>query len=139
MIPFECLYGKRCRTPLCWYESGESVVLGSEIVQQTTKKVKMIQEKMKASLSRQMSYHDKRKKTLEFREGDHVLLRVRSVSDVSHALKSRKLTPHFIGLYQILQRVGEVAYRFALPPSVSNLHDVVHVSQLRKYIPICLM
>ena len=53
MAPFEALYGRRCRTPLCWFESGESVVLGPDIVEQTTEKVKLIQEKMKASQSRQ--------------------------------------------------------------------------------------
>jgi len=62
MAPFEALYGRRCRTPLCWFESGERVVLGPEIVQQTTEKVKMIREKMKALQSRQKSYHDKRRK-----------------------------------------------------------------------------
>ena len=52
MAPFEALYGQRCRTPLCWFESEESVVLGPELVHQTTEKVKMIREKMKASQSR---------------------------------------------------------------------------------------
>jgi len=65
MAPFEALYGRRCRTPLCWFESGESVVLGPKLVHQTTEKVKMIREKMKASQSRQKSYHDKRRKDLE--------------------------------------------------------------------------
>ena len=74
MAPFEALYGRRCRTPLCWFESGESIVLGPELVQQTTEKVKMIREKMKASQDRQKSYHDKRRKALEFQEGDHVFL-----------------------------------------------------------------
>jgi len=66
MAPFEALYGRRCRTPLCWFESGESVILGPNIVQQTTEKVKLIQEKMEALQSRQKSYHDKRRKDLEF-------------------------------------------------------------------------
>jgi len=135
MAPFEALYGRRCRTPLCWFESGENVVLGPEIVQQTTEKVKMIQEKIKASQSRQKSYHDKRRKDLEFQEGDHVFLRVTSVTGVGHALKSKKLTPRFIGPYQILERVGTVAYRVGLPLHLWNLHDVFHVSQLRKYVP----
>ena len=74
MAPFEALYGQRCKTPLCWFESGENVVLRPEIVQQTIEKVKMIQEKMKASQSRQKSYHDKRRKDLEFQERDHVFL-----------------------------------------------------------------
>ena len=86
MAPFEALYGRRCRTPLCWYESGESVVVGPEIVQQTTDKVKMIREKMKASQSRQKSYHDKRRKAHEFEDGDHVFLRVTPVTGVGRAL-----------------------------------------------------
>jgi len=135
MAPFEALYGRRCRTPLCWFESGERVVLGPEIVQQTTEKVRMIQEKMKASQSRQKSYHDKRRKDLEFQEGDHVFLRVTPMTVVGRALKSKKLTPRFIGPYQISERIGTVAYRVGLPPHLSNLHDVFHVSQLRKYVP----
>ncbi|CAJ2627718.1 unnamed protein product [Trifolium pratense] len=87
MAPFEALYGRKCRTPLCWFESGESVVLGPEIVRQTTEKVKLIREKMKVSQSRQKSYHDKRRKDLEFQEGDHVFLRVTPVTGVGRALK----------------------------------------------------
>ncbi|KAI5417005.1 hypothetical protein KIW84_041848 [Lathyrus oleraceus] len=135
MAPFEALYGRRCRTPLCWYESGESAVIGPEIVQQTTEKIKMIQEKMRIAQSRQKSYHDKRRKSLEFQEGEHVFLRVTPITGVGRTLKSKKLTPRFIGPYQILERIGEVAYRIALPPSLANLHEVFHVSQLRRYIP----
>ncbi|KAI5431677.1 hypothetical protein KIW84_035730 [Lathyrus oleraceus] len=129
MAPSEALYGRRCRTPLCWYESGESAVVGPEIVQQITEKIKMIQEKMRIAQSRQKSYHDKRRKSLEFQEGDHVFLRVTPITGVGRALKSKKLTPRFIGPYQILERIGEVAYRIALPPSLANLHEVFHVSQ----------
>ncbi|XP_050895923.1 uncharacterized protein LOC127102618 [Lathyrus oleraceus] len=135
MAPFEALYGRRCRTPLCWHEFGESVVLGPEIVRETTKTVKMIRDKMKISQSRQKNYHDKRRKDLEFQEGDHVFLRVTPTTGVGRPLKAKKLTPRFIGPYQITSRVGKVAYRVALPPNLSNLHDVFHVSQLRKYIP----
>jgi len=134
MAPFEALYGRRCRTPLCWFEAGESAIVGPEIIQQTTEKVKLIQEKMKASQSRQKSYHDKRRKDLEFQEGDHVFLRVTPMTGVGRALKSKKLTPKFIGPYQISERIGTVAYRVGLPPHLSNLHDVFHVSQLRKYV-----
>lgn len=94
----------------------------------------MIQEKMKASQSRQKSYHDEKNKALEFQEGDHVLLRVTLVTGVCRVLKSQKLTPNFIGSYQILQRVREVAYKFSLKPSLLILHSFLHVSQLRKYI-----
>src|ERR1051325_1580788 len=135
MTPFETLYGRRCRTPLCWYESGESAMIGPEIVQQTSGKIKMIQEKMRSSHSRHKSYHDKRRKDLEFSEGDHVFMRVTPMTGIGRALKSKKLTPCFIGPYHITKRVGRVAYQIALPPSLANFHDVFHVSQLRKYIP----
>lgn len=74
-------------------------------------------------------------KALKFRGGDNVFLRVTFVTGVGCALKSKNLTPHFIGLYQITQRVGYVAYKAALSPSLSYLHDIFHVSQLQKYIP----
>ena len=61
-------------------------------------------------------------------------MRVTPTTGIGRALKSKKLTPRFIGPYQITTKVGKVAYRVALPPNVSNLHDVFHVSQLRKYI-----
>jgi len=103
-------------------------------VQETTEKVKMIQEKMKASQSRQKSYHDKRRKDIEFQVGDHVFFRVNPVTGVGRALKCRKMTPRFVGPFEIIEKVGVVAYWIALPPCLSNLHDVFHVSQLWKYV-----
>ncbi|XP_050920018.1 uncharacterized protein LOC127137613 [Lathyrus oleraceus] len=139
ITPFEALYGRRCWTPMCWYDYGENVVFGPKIVQYTTKKIKMIQEKMRASQSQQKSYHDKRRKMLKFREGEYVFLRVTPVTGVGRALKSQKLTPHLIGPYQILKKVGEMDYIVTLPPYISDLCNVFHVSQLWKYVPICIM
>ncbi|BAT75757.1 hypothetical protein VIGAN_07025100, partial [Vigna angularis var. angularis] len=85
--------------------------------------------------SRQKSYADQRRRPLEFAAGDHVFLRVTSTTGVGRALRSRKLSPKFIGPYQILRRIGLVAYEIALPPQLANLHSVFHVSQLRKYVP----
>ena len=70
---------------------------------------------MRGSQSRQKSYHDKRIKALEFQEGNHVFLRVTLITSVGQALKSQKLIMHFIGPYQILQRIGDMAYQIALP------------------------
>lgn len=92
MSLFEVLYGRRHRTLSC--------MVGD--VQHTSEKMKVIQKKMKASQSRPSIYHDKRRKSLEFQEGDHVFLRVTRITGVGRALKSRKLTSHFIGMYQIL-------------------------------------
>nr|KYP40493.1 Retrotransposable element Tf2 [Cajanus cajan] len=139
VAPYEALYGRRCRTPLCWCEPGDKVILGPEIVQQTTDKVRMIQERMRAAQSRQKSYADRRRKDLEFQEGDHVFLKFTPWTRVGRALKSRKLTPRFIGPFQILKRVGSVAYQIALPPNLSNLHDVFHTPNFRNTSMILCM
>jgi len=89
---------------------------------------------MRTAQSRQKSYQDKRRKDLEFEVGYHVFLRVTPWIGVGRALKSWKLTPRFIGPFQILKRVNPMAYQIALPLSFSNLHNVFHVSQLRKYL-----
>ena len=83
---------------------------------------------MRASQSRQKSYADPDRRPLEFEEGEHVFLRVTPTTGVGRAIKSKKLTPKFTGPYQILRRVGPVAYQIALPPFLSNIHDVFHVS-----------
>jgi len=134
MAPFEALYERKCRTPLYWYEMGENLIVGPEIIQRTIDMVKLAQEKMKATQSCQKSYHDKRRKLLEFQEGDHIFLKVPPTTGVRRAMKSKKLTPRFIGPYQILKKIGPVAYQVALPPFLANLHNVFYVSQLRKYI-----
>lgn len=102
MAPDEALYGRRCRTPLCWYEVGENKILGSEFVQQTTYQIKLIREKMKDAQDRQKSYSDKRRRSLEFEAGDHVFIRVTPRAGIAREIKTRKLTPRFIGPFQIL-------------------------------------
>ncbi|XP_027357442.1 uncharacterized protein LOC113866842 [Abrus precatorius] len=94
----------------------------------------MIRAKIKVVQDRQKSYHDQQKKALEFQVGDHVFWRVSPITGVGRALKSRKLSPKFIGPFEVLSKVGPVAYHIALPPNLSNLHPLFHVSQLRKYI-----
>ncbi|MCH93445.1 hypothetical protein A2U01_0014396, partial [Trifolium medium] len=76
---------------------------------------------MKVSQDRQKSYADKCRRPLEFEAGEHVFLRVTPTTGVGRALKARKLTPKFIGPYQITERIGKVAYRIALPPLKENL------------------
>ena len=76
IVPYEALYGRRCVTPMCWYQDGEAFVLGPEFLQQMTSKVKSIQDRMRATHSRQKSYVDTRRRPLVFDEGDHVFLRV---------------------------------------------------------------
>ncbi|XP_017428544.1 uncharacterized protein LOC108336582 [Vigna angularis] len=134
MASFEALYGRKCRTPLCWFQEGENVLTGPELIQQMTEKVKLIQERLKTSLSRQKSYADKRRRPLEFVAGDHVFLRLNLITGVGRPVRPKKLSPKFVGPCQILKKIGPVAYELSLPPQLSNLHPVFHVSQLQKYI-----
>ena len=134
MALYEALYGRRCRTPLCWYQDGEAVLVGPELLEQTTEKVRMVRNIMQASQSMQKAYADRRRRPLEFAAGDHVFLRVTRTTGVGRALYSRKLSHKFLGPYQITRRIGPVAYEIALPPQLANLHPVFHVSQLRKYV-----
>ncbi|KAK1410455.1 hypothetical protein QVD17_36992 [Tagetes erecta] len=130
--PFEALYGRKCRTPVCWSEIGESQLSGPEIVQETTDKILQIRERLKTARDRQKSYADKRRKSLEFKVGDKVLLKVSPWKGVVRFGKKGKLSPRFIGPFEILERIGTVAYRLRLPEEMSGVHDVFHVSNLRK-------
>ena len=134
LTPYEALYGRKCRTPLCWFETSENSVLGLDMIQYTTKKIKMIRENLRTTQSRQKSYDNKKRRPLEFQEGDHVFLKVTPTTGIGRVMKSKKLTPRFIGPYQIFRKIGLVAYQICLPPFLFSLHNVFHVSQLRKYI-----
>jgi hypothetical protein len=135
MAPYEALYGRKCRSPLYWDELGEQRILGPDIVQDTIDKVALIRQRLSAAQDRQKSYADMRQRNLEFTEGDKVFLRVAPMKGVTRFGKKGKLNPRYIGPFEILERVGPVAYRLALPPGLANIHDVFHVSMLRKYIP----
>jgi len=135
MAPYEALYGRKCQSPLCWFKTGEQSLLGPDLVRQTTEQIKKIKERILTSQSRQKSYADRRRKPLEFCEGEHVFLRISPTTGIGRTIKVKKLSPRFIGPFEILKRVGPVAYQVALPPNLANLHDVFHVSQLRKYNP----
>jgi hypothetical protein len=110
-------------------------ILGPEIIQRTCEKVDLIRERLRTAQSRQKSYADKRRKDLEFEVGDMVFLRVAPMKGVMRFGKKGKLSPRFVGPFEILEKIGPVAYRLALPPALSGIHNVFHVSMLRKYIP----
>ena len=134
MAPYEALYGRRCRTPICWDEMGERKLIGPELVQMTTDKIKVIRDNLKIAQDRQKSYADKRRKDLEFQVGDKVFLRISPWKGIIRFGKRGKLSPRFIGPYEVIGKVGEVAYRLELPAELSRIHNVFHVSMLRKYI-----
>ncbi|GJS86909.1 reverse transcriptase domain-containing protein [Tanacetum coccineum] len=130
--PFEALYGRKCRSPVIWTEVGESQLIGPELVQETTEKIFQIKERLKTARSRQKSYADKRRKPLEFKVGDRVLLKVSPWKGVVRFGKKGKLAPRYVGPFKIVERVGPVAYRLKLPQELSCVHDTFHVSNLKK-------
>ncbi|XP_075091874.1 uncharacterized protein LOC142172021 [Nicotiana tabacum] len=101
MLPYESLYGKKCRTPLCWSEVGERKIIGLEIVQHTEDKVKIIKDRLKIASDRQKSYADLKRREIEHQVGD--------------------------------KRIGPVAYKLALPHELDKIHNVFHISMLRRY------
>ncbi|KAL5570498.1 hypothetical protein UlMin_027073 [Ulmus minor] len=135
MAPYEALYGRKCRSPIHWDEVGERKLLGPDIVQKTIDIVEKICQRMKTTQSRQNSYTDRRRNSLEFVVGDRVFLKVSPMKGVMRFGKKGKLSPRFVGPFEILERIGDLAYRVALPPAMSGIHNVFHVSMLRKYIP----
>jgi hypothetical protein len=131
MAPFEALYGRRCRTPLNWSQPGEREVFGPDLVTEAERKVKLIRKNLKAAQARQKSYHDKRRKPLQFEVGDFVYLKVSPTKGVQRFEIKGKLAPRYIGPYEIIEACGPVAYKLMLPPKMSAIHSVFHVSQLK--------
>ncbi|KAA0062255.1 putative Retrotransposon protein [Cucumis melo var. makuwa] len=135
MAPYEALYGRPYRTPVCWNEVGERKLVGHELVQITTNNIKLIRENLRTAQDRQKVYADKRRRNLEFQVGDQVFLKLSPWRSVIRFGRKGKLSPRYIGSYQISERVGLAAYRLELPIELARIHDVFHVSMLRKYIP----
>ncbi|GJU36347.1 reverse transcriptase domain-containing protein [Tanacetum coccineum] len=119
-------------SPALWAEIGESSLIGPELIQETTDKVVLIKEQLKAAGDHQKSYADNRHKRLEFEVGDKVLLKVSPWKGVMRFGKKVKLAPRYVGPFEILERIGPVAYRLRLPNEWSEVHDTFHVSNLKK-------
>nr|GEV34456.1 putative reverse transcriptase domain-containing protein [Tanacetum cinerariifolium] len=177
--PFEALYGKKCRSPVCWNEIGEfhltgpeivqettekiiqikqrmqaahdrrksyanlkleakpnpisqAQILGPELIQETTEKIIQIKQRMQAARDRQKSYADLKRKPMEFQVGDKVMLKVSPWKGVVRFGKRGKLNPRYVGPFNVLERVGDVAYKLDLPEELSRVHNTFHVSNLKK-------
>ncbi|KAI3695057.1 hypothetical protein L1987_78045 [Smallanthus sonchifolius] len=129
---FEALYGWKCRSPICWAEVGDSKLRGPELVLETSEKIVQIRNCMVAARDRQNSYADKRRKPLKFQVGDMVLLKVSPWKGVIRFGKRGKLNPRYVGPFKIAKRIGPVAYQLELPEGLSGVHNIFHVSNLKK-------
>ncbi|GKE71529.1 hypothetical protein Tco_1529601, partial [Tanacetum coccineum] len=130
--PFEALYGMKCRSPVLWAEIGESSLIRPKLVQEMTDKVVLIKEKLKVARNRQKSYVDNRHKPLEYVVRDRVMLKVLPWKGVIRFRKKGKLATRYGGPFEILKRIGPLAYQLRLPEELSGVHDTFHVSNLKK-------
>ncbi|GKD54969.1 putative reverse transcriptase domain-containing protein [Tanacetum coccineum] len=130
--PFEALYGRKCRSPVCWAEVGEVQLTGPDLVQETTEKVIQIKQRIQAARDRQKSYADLKRKPMEFQVGDRVMIKVSPWKGVVRFGKRGKLNPRYVGPFKVLEKVGSVAYRLELPQELSRVHSTFHVSNLKK-------
>lgn len=130
--PYEALYGRKCRSPLCWTEIGDRQLTRLELIQETSDKIAIIKDRLKAARDRQKSYADNRRKPLEFQVGDKVLLKVSPWKGLVRFGKKGKLSPRYVGPFEIIERIGPVAYKLQLPQELSAIHDTFHVSNLKK-------
>jgi hypothetical protein len=136
MSPFEALYGHRCQTPLSLSETSERKIFGPDLVVEAEDKVRVIQTNLKTTQSRQKSYVDRRRKPLQFQIGDFVYLRVSPTKGVQRFGIKGKLAPRYVGPFEILKVYGPVAYKLRLPSHMAAIHDVFHISQLKKCIKV---
>ncbi|GJT23752.1 reverse transcriptase domain-containing protein [Tanacetum coccineum] len=129
--PFEALYGRKCRSPIMWAEVEEGQLIGPELVPETTEKISQIKDRLKAAHDRQKIYADKRRKPLEFSVCDYVLLKVSPWKCVVHFGKKGKLAPRFVGPFEIIKKVGPVAYRLDL---LEELNDEIRVDAKLNFV-----
>jgi hypothetical protein len=121
---------------LYWDRTGERQFFGPEVIQEVEEQVRVIRENLRVAQIKQKSYADNRRRPLEFEEGDHVYLKVSPVRGIRRFKVKGKLSPHFIGPFRIFRQVEEMAYQLELPDCLSNVHDVFHVSQLKKCLRV---
>ncbi|XP_071924733.1 uncharacterized protein [Coffea arabica] len=138
MAPYETLYGRKCRSPICWDEIDERKILDPTTVswiEKASEKVKLVRQRIQTAQSSQKNYTDNRRKNLEFAVGDLVFLKITPLKASLMSGRGKKLQPRFVGPYKIIQRMEQVAYKLKLPPNLSRIHNMFHVSMLKKYHP----
>ncbi|GJY37027.1 putative reverse transcriptase domain-containing protein [Tanacetum coccineum] len=130
--PLEALYGRKCCSPVCWAEVGEVQLTSPEIVQETTEKIIQIKQRIQAARDRQKSYANLKRKPMEFQVGDKVMLKVSPWKGVVRFGKRGKLNLRYVGPFKVLEMVRAVAYKLELPQELSKVHNIFHVSNLKK-------
>jgi len=127
-------YGRPCKTPLSWDILEDRILVGHEMLQEMEEQVCRIRKRLKRAQDRQKSYADMHKVDCIFKEGEFVFIRVKPQKRYIRFGKGSKLSPRFVGPFDIIERVEPVAYHLDLPPIFHRMHDVCHILLLRKYV-----
>ncbi|KAI0500013.1 hypothetical protein KFK09_018221 [Dendrobium nobile] len=134
MAPYEALYGRKCRTPLTPTSFGDRQALGATFADETAQKINLIRERLKAAQDRQQKYYNQKHRFVEFQVGDFVYVKVSPMKGVSRFGQVSKLSPRYVGPFEVLERIGKAAYKLLLSESMPDVHNVFHVSTLRKWV-----
>jgi hypothetical protein len=132
MAPFEALYGRKCQTPLNWSKTGERQFFGPDMIKEAEDQVRIIQEHLKTAQSHQKSYYDRHHQDVSYEIGEKAYLRVTPLKGIHRFGIKGKLAPRYVGPFPILAKHGELAYQLELPSTFLDVHDVFHVSQLKR-------
>jgi hypothetical protein len=130
MAPFEALYGRKCRTPLNWSETGERQFFGPDMIKEAEDQVRIIRERL--ILRENWSYYDRHHQDVSYEIGEKAYLRVTPLKGVHRFGIKGKLAPRYVGPFLILAKHGELAYQLELPSTFPKIHDIFHVSQLKR-------
>jgi hypothetical protein len=136
MARFEALYGRKCRTPLMWSEVGEQTFFGPDDIVEAEENVAKVRENMKITQSREKSHADPKRRDILFEVGEHIYLKMSPLRGTKRFHVKGKLSPRYVGPCPIVKRIGRVAYKLELPPELTGVHPVFHVSQLRKCVVV---
>jgi hypothetical protein len=131
--PFEVLYGRKCTTLISWDNPADRLMVGPEMLQEMENMVRKVQQNLKEAQNRQKSYANQKRRNLKFQVGYHVYLKVKARKSSLKLGNCAKLAPRFCGPFEILARIGPVAYQLALPANL-RIHNVFHISLWKKYV-----